>query len=191
LLQAWLDSGVRLIQLRAKHLPLGPLLDLAEAAQARCAPAGAMLIINDRVDVVLLAGAAGVHVGQDDLPVADVRRAAPDCVIGLSTHTAAQLSHSLSEPIDYVAIGPVFETTSKQGPPDASVGPAGVREAADVLEPSGRPLVAIGGITLSTAPSLIAAGASSVAVISDLVTPDWRGRARDYLRVLDRVGEPV
>jgi len=191
LLEAWLDSGVKLVQLRAKALALGPMLELAEAAQRRCAQAGAILIVNDRVDVALLAGAPGVHVGQGDLPVSDVRRCAPEAIIGLSTHNGDQVRRSMIEQADYVAIGPVFDTTTKERSTDASVGAAGVREAAEILKPSGRPLVAIGGITIWTAARLIADGASSVAVISDLMTPAWRGRAREYLRVLDREGEPV
>jgi thiamine-phosphate pyrophosphorylase len=198
LLSAWLDSGVRLIQLRAKHLSLGPMLETATAFQEQCSAAGALFIVNDRVDVALLAGASGVHVGQDDLSPVDVRRLASQAVIGLSTHYREQLESSLDVPADYVAIGPVFASKTKDGSTDPAVGLEGITMAARILRQSGlqpfqqgRPLVAIGGVTLESAPSLVGAGASSVAVISDLMKDDWRTRARRYLEVLDGTSEPV
>lgn len=182
---AWLDAGVRLIQLRAKRLTLGPMLDLALPLAADCRTAGALFLVNDRADVARLAHASGVHVGQEDLSPAEARRvlSATD-LIGLSTHNDAQIEAGLMTPATYLAIGPVFHTTTKARP-DPSVGLAGVTRAARRLTEDGRPLVAIGGITLETAPSVIAAGAGSVAVISGLIaSEDLGSRARSFLGLL-------
>jgi len=182
-LDEWLSAGIRLVQLRAKRLTAGPMLDLADAIAARCRPAGAIFIVNDRADVAALAGAAGVHVGQDDLTPADVRPlVGREALIGLSTHTLDQVERALAAPIDYLAIGPAFATTTKASIWE-SVGVAGVGDA--VRRARGlRPVVAIGGITLDTAPSLLDAGAASVAIISDLVAGAIGDRAREYVRAL-------
>ena len=182
---AWLAAGVRLMQLRAKSMPTGKFLDLAEALSAAVSPAGAMLIVNDRADVARLAGASGVHVGQGDLSPADARGVVgPSAVVGLSTHTPEQARQALAEPVDYVAIGPVFSTSSKERP-DSVVGLDGVRETRAIMPLSGRPIVAIGGITLEHAPSVVEAGADSVAVISDLLAAgDPGARARAFLKAL-------
>jgi len=187
LLDAWLRAGVTLIQLRAKHLTFGPFLDLAAPMAERCREAGAMFLVNDRADVASLAGADGVHVGQDDLPVDAARRLVGEGVVGLSTHTQDQVQAALQTSADYLAIGPVFDTTSKGRDAGPVVGLSGVRDTARTMASEKRPLVAIGGITLEQAPEVIRAGASSVAVISDLLAPDWRTRAIDYLRVLRAV----
>ena len=179
-MDAWLDAGVRLVQLRAKRLAgeaSGEMLALADDLVARAHAAGATLIINDRADIAWMSGADGVHVGQADLPPSVLVRR-PGLVVGLSTHTMAQLTAALTEPADYLAIGPVFPTTSKLGA-DPVVGIEMVRAAARVV--TDRPLVAIGGITLATAASVLAAGATSVAVISDLLVGDIRARARDFV----------
>ena len=190
---AWLDSGVRLIQLRAKTEAFGLTLELGTQCSSLCAAAGATFIVNDRIDVALLAAADGVHVGQDDLPSSEVKRIAPEMAVGLSTHNAEQVRASLALEValDYVAIGPVFTTQTKRGVPDPVVGLSGIRTAAGLLSESKRPLVGIGGITLTSAASVITAGASSVAVISDLMTDDWPLRARDFLKVMDDGAEPV
>ena len=150
----------------------------------RCREAGAVFLVNDRADVASLAGAHGVHVGQNDLPADAARRLVGEGVVGISTHTHDQVQEALQTTADYLAIGPVFDTTSKGRDADPVVGLSGVRDAADTMASDRRPLVAIGGITLDRAPAIIGAGASSVAVISDLLAPDWRARVRDYLRVL-------
>ena len=182
---AWLDAGVSLIQLRAKSLTLGPMVELAGGLVSLAAVRNALVIVNDRADVAVLAGAHGVHVGQEDLPPAAVRRVfghAKRTLVGLSTHTAEQLKRALDEPIDYVAIGPIFPTGTKFSAwPE--VGVSGVLEAAAVVD--GRmPLVAIGGITLARASAVIEAGASAVAVIADLMTGNPAERAAEYLRQL-------
>jgi thiamine-phosphate pyrophosphorylase len=183
--QQWLDAGVRLVQLRAKNLSLGPFLDLAIPMAELCRKAGARFIVNDRADVARLSNADGVHLGQQDLGPDEVRlMLPPGSWIGLSTHNDEQLSAGLATAATYLATGPVFATRTKTNP-DPAIGLAGVRRAATQLPASSRPLVAIGGITLETAPAVLAAGAQSVAVISDLlVDEDVAGRARAFVRAL-------
>ena len=190
LLDAWLGAGIRLTQLRAKTMPSGAMLELADAMAARCRAAGATFIVNDRADIAAMCGADGVHVGQEDISPAAVRRifgpgAAP--IIGLSPHPAAQLDAASREPISYLAFGPVFSTTSKERP-DPVVGLDGVRLAAARAREAGLPLVAIGGITLATAPDVIAAGADAVAVISDLLVGAPGVRARAFLESVGALG---
>jgi thiamine-phosphate pyrophosphorylase len=180
LARAWFDAGVRLLQLRGKDLTLGPMTALARQLVDTGRAHGARLIVNDRADAARLAGADGVHVGQDDLTPAEARRiAGAGAIVGVSTHTPEQIAAALEEPIDYLAIGPVFPTGSKASA-WPTVGLDGVRAAARAV--GGRlPLVAIGGISLDSAAAVIAAGASSVAVISDLVEEDPMRRAGRYL----------
>lgn len=182
--RAFLAAGARWLQLRCKAMGSGAFLDLALAMREDCEAAGATLVINDRADVTALAGAHGLHVGQDDLSPAEARRvigAAP--LLGLSTHTRAQWLAALSEPIDYLAIGPVFGTGTKDTGYEA-VGLATVALAAEAAAARGLPAVAIGGITSGNAASVVAAGAASVAVISDLVQGDPEARCRALLRIL-------
>jgi thiamine-phosphate diphosphorylase len=163
------------------------LLDAARAIVTRAAASETTVIVNDRVDVAALSGASGVHVGQEDLAAHQARGLLPaGAVIGLSTHTPAQVTAALTAPIDYVAIGPVFATGTKDTGYNA-VGLEMVRETAARV--AGRvPIVAIGGITLARAPAVIAAGAASVAVISDLLaTNDVRARVAQFVRELSKV----
>jgi thiamine-phosphate pyrophosphorylase len=150
-----------------------------------CGDSGAQLIVNDRADIARLAHAAGVHVGQDDLSPEDARRViGHEAIVGVSTHTEVQMAAALRAPVSYVAVGPVFGTSTKNTGYDA-VGLDGVRRAAASARGEGLPLVAIGGITLTTAPDVIAAGADGVAVIADLLeTGDPERRVRQYLRAL-------
>jgi thiamine-phosphate pyrophosphorylase len=181
---AWLDAGVRLIQLRAKQVASGPLLVLAEEFARDAGSVGATFIVNDRADIARLAGAAGVHVGQTDLAPADARLVVGEtAIVGVSTHNDEQARLTMAQPVDYVAIGPLFSTSSKERP-DPIVGLDGLRRARAIVAASGRPLVAIGGITLERAKSVIDAGADSIAVISDLLVGDPRARAREFLRLL-------
>jgi thiamine-phosphate pyrophosphorylase len=182
---AFLDGGAKIIQLRAKRLASAPFLAHADDLVRAAAPFGAAVVVNDRVDLALLAGAAGAHVGQEDLPPAAARRLlGPHATIGYSTHTVAQIEAAAEEPVTYIAIGPVFGTGTKTTGYDA-VGLALVAEAA--RRSHGRAVVAIGGITLERAPEVIAAGASSVAVITDLLTGgDPTARVAAFLRALDR-----
>jgi thiamine-phosphate pyrophosphorylase len=165
---AFLDGGATIVQIRSKRLASAPLLSHVEDLVRAAAPYGASIIVNDRADLALVARAAGVHLGQDDLPPAAARRVlGPDAVVGYSTHTIGQIDAAAAEPVDYIAVGPVFGTRTKDTGYDA-VGLALVAEAA--RRSRGRPVVAIGGITLARAPEVLAAGASSVAVIADLLT---------------------
>lgn len=189
LAQRFLDGGARLIQLRAKDAPSGLFLDWADAICAAAAPYGASLIVNDRADIALMAGAAGVHVGQEDMPAAAIRRLAPaPFVVGLSTHTPAQIAAAARELVDYLAVGPIFGTRTKDTGYDA-VGLALVGEAS--RNAAGLPVVAIGGVTLQNARSAIDAGASSVAVISDLLVGDPTARVRAYVSILSAGPTPL
>jgi thiamine-phosphate pyrophosphorylase len=173
------------IQLRAKHLASGPFLDLCDRAVETAAPYGAFVIVNDRVDLARMSGAAGAHVGQDDLAPAPARALLGEAaILGLSTHTVQHIDQALAEPISYLAVGPVFGTRTKETGYDA-VGLDIVKKAAQLAGLI--PVVAIGGITLDNAASAIAAGATSVAVITDLLaTGDPKGRIADYL---ERLGQ--
>lgn len=143
-------------------------------------PSSVRLIMNDRPDLCLAAEFNGVHVGQDDLSPESVRRIiGPNRWLGVSTHNPGQLKDADQTSADYVAIGPVFATSSKQKP-DPVVGLEGVRRARALTQ---KPLVAIGGITRANAASVIEAGADSVAVISDLLR-DPRKSAEEFLRIL-------
>jgi thiamine-phosphate pyrophosphorylase len=161
------------------------MLETAEALVRRAEATGARVIVNDRADIAMLAGAAGVHVGQDDLAPAAVRRVTGDAaIVGLSTHTTAQVAGGLDEPVEYLAVGPVFGTATKQTGYDP-VGLRRVREAALIASDAGLPLVAIGGITIDRARDVMSAGAHSLAVIGDLfVGGDPEARVRRYLDLL-------
>jgi thiamine-phosphate pyrophosphorylase len=186
-----LAGGARLIQLRDKEASAKELLDAARACLKLTRAAAATLIINDRVDVALAADADGVHLGQDDLAVDEAREIlGPDKIIGLSTHSLEQARRALDTSANYLAIGPVFPTTTKENP-DPVVGLELVRAVRALTQ---RPLVAIGGITPERAPEVIAAGADSVAAISalypltdlhDLASkPDIAGRVRVFVKSL-------
>ena len=168
------SAGVSLLQLRAKETPDRTLLALAREAVGAARRRGVRLIVNDRADVALMAGADGVHVGQDDLPVADARRiVGPHALVGLSTHDLAQLEAAAGAEADYLAIGPVFSTGSKANP-DPVVGLEMVARARAMTD---RPLVAIGGITHANARDVVKAGADGIAVIGDLFAGGDPGRA--------------
>jgi thiamine-phosphate pyrophosphorylase len=187
LANAYLAGGARFLQLRAKNPPGDRFLELARAIAVAAHERDALFVVNDRADLARLSGADGVHIGQEDLPPAAVRRIVGDtAIVGRSTHTLEQLAVALAEPVSYVAVGPVFGTTTKATGYDA-VGLARVGAAAAAA--AGRvPLVAIGGITLDTAPSVIDAGAASVAVIGDLLsTGDPAARVQEYCRRLGHV----
>jgi thiamine-phosphate pyrophosphorylase len=155
------------LQLRAKDLSPRDALGLLRQLASLCRRAGVPLFANDRPDLALLAGCAGVHVGQTDMPIEQVRRIAPSLVVGVSTHTPEQLERALQPRPEYVAFGPVFETGSKTNP-DPVVGLQGLRAAAALARGAGIPIVAIGGITLERAES-VAGLVDAAAVIADLL----------------------
>ena len=191
LVDAFLQAGARFIQIRAKSTPGGELLAWVDHAVGRASDA--WIIVNDRVDVALVAGSRHVHLGQDDLPVADARRIlGADAVIGLSTHTPDQIARACALPVDYIAVGPVFGTHTKETG-YAPVGLSLVSEAQRQADGAdARPVVAIGGITLDTAPAVMDAGASAVVVISDLLRGgDPGARVRAYLSALGEMPSRV
>jgi thiamine-phosphate pyrophosphorylase len=151
----------------------------------------AIILINDRADIARLTGADGVHVGQDDLPPVAVRAlVGKEPFVGLSTHTLDQVDAAVREPVNYLAIGPVFGTVTKRTGYE-KVGLEMVRAAARRAAARGLPLVAIGGITLETAPSVLEAGAASVAVIGDLLAAgDPEARVRAFVERLSRSQPP-
>lgn len=157
------------LQLRAKASPARDVLTALGALQRECRAADVPLYANDRPDLAVLAGADGVHVGQDDLDVADVRRFAPSLKVGTSTHSLEQVRAALAAAPDYVAFGPVFATQSKRGA-DPTVGLDGLREASRLARAAGVPLVAIGGIDYERA-AAVAAHADAAAVIAALWRP--------------------
>jgi thiamine-phosphate pyrophosphorylase len=161
---AMLAGGARILQLRHKGPFSRDILEQAEGVAELCRCAGALFIVDDRADIALLVE-AGLHVGQDDLPPGDARRLlGPERVLGFSTHNEAQLRAALAEPADYFAFGPVFPTATKERPDPV----VGLEELRRMRRLADRPLVAIGGITRYNALEALAAGADSVAVISDL-----------------------
>ena len=183
--RAFLSAGATVIQLRCKPWGSAAFLDLANAVVEDANRAGAAIIVNDRADIAALAHAHGLHVGQDDLTPVDARAVIGDTpVLGLSTHTREQWEAALNAPVHYIAIGPVFGTGTKDtGYP--AVGLETVGRASRAAAQAGLPAVAIGGITIENAVSVIDAGAASVAVISDLLKGDPETRVRAFLRVLE------
>lgn len=161
-------GGAQLAQIRDKTATAQALLREVEEALA-IAPLGAQVIVNDRSDVARIAGAAGVHLGQQDLAPALARSSlSTGQIVGRSTHNLAQALEADGEAVDYIAVGPIFQTTTKRNP-DPVVGLDSLREICSSVR---KPVVAIGGITLETARDVLACGATSVAVIGDVLKHD-------------------
>jgi thiamine-phosphate pyrophosphorylase len=180
------NAGVRLMQLRNKVGPakvicrdIGELISAVRGRDVR-------VILNDRPDIAALAGAGGVHLGQDDLPVAETREIVGSSVwVGVSTHNVPQLMAAARTSADYIAVGPVFPTGTKKNP-DPVVGLEFIREARRLTR---KPLVAIGGITVESAADVFRAGADAVAVIRDLLAaPEPGERVRQYLAIAAQAG---
>jgi thiamine-phosphate pyrophosphorylase len=167
-------AGARLVQIRAKEGSDRLFVAAAREARAAAAQGGAVLVVNDRPDIARIVGAQGVHLGQDDLDPRDVRAfLGEDALIGYSTHTLAQVQAAPQDALDYLALGPVFETRTKARP-DPVVGIPRVREVLGILE---RPLVAIGGLGLGNVADVAAAGASGLALASAFFGPEGPGEA--------------
>ena len=181
LANACVRGGARLIQLRAKDDTGTALLALADRLVIAAQPSGARIVINDRADIALMAGAAGVHVGQEDVPVEAMRRVVgASAIVGLSTHTREQIDLALATSASYIAVGPIFETNTK----DTGYAARGLDLIAYAAG-RGKPVVAIGGITLERAAQVVAAGASGLAVITDLLPGgDAERRVREFVRSL-------
>jgi thiamine-phosphate pyrophosphorylase len=162
---AFLDGGAGILQIRHKSHWSRALFDASRTVARLCREAGALLIVNDRADFAMLLD-AGLHLGQDDLSPRDARRlTGPDTAIGFSSHNASQLCAAGGEPVDYVALGPIFPTATKRNP-DPVTGVEELRRCRPLIE---KPLVAIGGITQENALEVLRAGADSVAVIAGLL----------------------
>ncbi|MFN7937633.1 MAG: thiamine phosphate synthase [Bryobacteraceae bacterium] len=177
---ALLENGVRLLQYRHKGHFSRRIFAEAEAIAALCRQAGAQYVIDDRGDIAR-ALHAGLHVGQDDLSPTDARRVIGNAMLGFSTHNASQLQAGDQEPVDYLAVGPVFATGSKENPDPV----LGIDALPQLRALTTKPLVAIGGITLRNAEAVFAAGLDSVAVISDLLPTegDLSSRIREWVRL--------
>ena len=185
-----LEAGARILQYRNKSFFSRAAFEDAGRIAAMCREAGALFVVNDRADVAKLLG-AGLHLGQDDLAPSDARKILPaPAIIGFSTHNERQLRAGDREPVDYLAIGPIFATGSKQNP-DPMVGLDRLRGLRAL---AAKPLVAIGGITRELAPQVFAAGADSVAIIGDLCpnpsTPAaLQARAAEWIAITDGARE--
>ncbi len=175
------ESGVQLMQYRDKKASSRRLFEMSRQLSRQLAQRGVRFIVNDRPDIALLAGAGGVHVGQDDLGVEEARAICDEGRwVGVSTHTLEQVAAADRTSADYIAFGPIFTTTTKQDP-DAVVGTDLLRRARQITT---KPLVAIGGITRERAAEVYTAGADSLAVARDLICAENpAARAREYLEV--------
>ncbi|PYT77938.1 MAG: thiamine phosphate synthase [Acidobacteria bacterium] len=176
------DAGVRLLQYRNKTASSRELLKRSKRLSAEWVSRGVTFIVNDRADVAALADASGVHVGQEDLGAEEARVVVgPDKLVGVSTHNRTQFEQAAATSADYIAVGPIFATSTKANP-DPAVGTEFIREVRPLTD---KPIVAIGGITLKRAAEVVRAGADSVAVISDILRAAYPGeRAREFLKIL-------
>jgi thiamine-phosphate pyrophosphorylase len=175
------EGGATAIQLRDKEMDGGELLRTAKILSALCGERGVLFIVNDRLDVALLSGADGVHLGQSDLPVREARRLAPrPFIVGASAHTPEEVLRAESDGADYVGLGAVFETGSKGGA--AVIGLERLRETAAV---AALPSAAIGGITAENLPDVMRCGVDGVSVISAAVRGDVKGNTRRLAKILE------
>ncbi len=176
--EALLEGGAQILQFRHKAFWSGQTFTQAEQIAALCTEAGVPFIVNDRADYAALLH-AGLHLGQEDLLPVDARKVTgPDAIVGFSTHNAGQMEAAQTEPVDYVAFGPVFPTRSKERP-DPTAGIGNLRHARGLTT---KPLVAIGGITRDNASICWNAGADSVAIIADLLPdPCTKGALRERM----------
>ena len=181
--QKLVDAGVRLLQYRNKAASARELFERAKRLSSALVPRGVTFLVNDRADIAWAAEATGVHVGQEDLGAEAARSVVgKERLLGVSTHNLDQFEDAAASSADYVAIGPVFSTSTKANP-DPLVGLEMIRRIRPLTN---KPIVAIGGITLERASEVIQAGADSLAVISDiLLAPDPGQRARQYLELLE------
>ena len=180
LAQALFDGGARLVQVRNKKASARELFNQVESILKR-APADASVIVNDRVDVARITGAAGVHLGQSDIGVVEARRIlGPDQIIGFSTHNLEQALAASKLPADYIAVGPIFPTSTKLDAEPV----VGLEKLATICKAVQKPVVAIGGIRLENAAEVLAAGPHSIAVVSDLLAAaDIRARVREWINL--------
>lgn len=179
-----IEGGASLIQLRDKHATPREFYRQAAAALQIARDHNVRLIINDRVDIALALKADGVHLGHTDIPAAAARRLlGKEAIIGFSTHNTAQAQLARTLPVDYLAFGPIFQTSTKENH-EPVTGLVGLREVGAIK--GSLPLVAIGGITLANAPEVLKAGADAVAVIAELIADPTR-IAENLSRMLNRI----
>ena len=181
LAESLFDGGARLVQVRNKKASARELLQQVERVLS-IAPPDAEIIVNDRADVALVARAAGVHLGQTDLPPAEARRIlGAGCIIGFSTHNLDQALDADNLPVDYIAVGPIFPTATKENPDPV----LGVERLAQICKAIRKPVVAIGGVQLENAVEVLKAGAASIAVIRDLSdSPNVVLRVQAWIKLL-------
>ena len=166
--EKFIEGGATFVQLREKYAVPDEFYNSAESAINLARKHDVKIIINDRVDIALALKADGVHLGQDDLPPAEARKILGErTIIGFSTHNLEQVREAVRLPIDYLAIGPVFTTRTKENP-DATTGIETVKRVREIV--GDFPLVAIGGITLRNFREVLKAGANSAAIIGDLIS---------------------
>jgi thiamine-phosphate pyrophosphorylase len=177
-------AGVELIQIRDKKASARKIYDASNKLVETLRSLGVRIIVNDRPDIAAMIGAGGVHVGQEDLPLEAARKICGSARwVGVSTHTLEQFREANRTSADYIAVGPIFPTATKENP-DPVVGLELLRTARQLTK---KPLVAIGGITLESAESVFRAGADSLAVVRDLISAESPAqRAREYLAVAKR-----
>jgi thiamine-phosphate pyrophosphorylase len=185
---AALAGGVDVVQLREKHAPDAEVVAAGRELRAVCDAHGALLVVNDRPDLALACGADGVHLGQDDEPADAVRRAVgPDLLIGLSTHSPEQIAAAERSPaVDYLGVGPVYETATKPG-----LEPVGIELVRYAAAHAAKPWFAIGGVDAERAAEVTAAGAERIAVvraIRDAADPEAASAALLYAIGRERVG---
>lgn len=183
---AALAGGVKLIQLREKDMPVREFVSLAREIRRLTEPAGALLIINDRIDVALAVEADGVHLGQDDFPVPEARRLAPELIIGASTHSIDEARRAQAEGASYINIGPIYPTGTKNWEGDY-LGLEGLRSIAAVTK---IPFTVMGGIKPGHIPDLVKAGARTIALVTAVTAAeDPREACGALLRTLNAATE--
>jgi len=179
---AIIEAGAGIIQLRGKNIPSRDILKLGRVIKQIADKNNVLFIINDRVDIAILANASGVHLGQDDIPIREARKIlGKDKIIGISTHNIKEAVCACKNGADYISFGPIFATKTKK---DAQE-PKGIEALQNVRRNADIPIVAIGGITLENAADVYNAGADSIAVISDILkSNDIRERVRGFISLL-------
>jgi len=177
-LEGLIAGGARIVQLREKHISKKDLYHLAQAFRQRTSQAGMLLIINDHLDIALACGADGVHLGQDDLPPAAAKELAPELIIGVSTHNLEEALEAQEQGADYVNIGPIFATQTKELSMKP-LGPEAIKEIAPHLK---IPFTVMGGINRSNIQEVLQAGARRIAVVTAVTKAGDIGQAVRELR---------
>lgn len=175
-------QGAGMIQIRVKKHGSGEFLKIASEVCCALKGSGVEVIVNDRVDIALLSGAGGVHLGEEDIPVEEARGLLRDGIIGFSTHNIADLERDFIKLCDYMAFGPVFETTTKE----SVYTPRGIGMLAEFVRRSEKPVVAIGGIGLAELEEVRDSGAAGAAMISALLTGDFEANMRNAIEIWNK-----